>query len=248
MLRSPAAAVRRPGPHWSPLLRRPLRRWPRPAMPSSVRRTPCVTALAGLLSSGSERQPIVANAERDEAAGKSAGQSAVSALVGGAVSVATGGVSSYARAGAAAGERVVRAGQIDALLREAEAAVPDAHSAAETDAAAPAGLAGALRTIRNCLLVQAGGAAAAGVIPFAGTFVNAAVSDELRAASNVIWAHAENNDVARRAAQILELNQASAASKYGSNATGRGGGGPGGGGGGAGGGAGGGSGGSPASI
>lgn len=51
--------------------------------------------IGGLLSSGSERQPIVANTERDEAAGKSAGQSAVATLVGGAVSVATGGVSSW---------------------------------------------------------------------------------------------------------------------------------------------------------
>jgi hypothetical protein len=181
--------------------------------------------IGGLLSSGSERQPIVANTERDEAAGKSAGQSAVTTLVGGAVSVATGGISSYVRAGGAAGARAARAAQNDGLLTEAEDAAVSSHSSSESAAAAPAGLADALRTVRNCLLAQAGGEAAAGVIPFAGTVVNAAVGDDLRAASDVIWANAGNNDVARRAAEILGLNQGSSAGKYGSNDTGGGGGG-----------------------
>lgn len=188
--------------------------------------------IAGLLSSGSERQPIIADTERDEAAAKSAGQSAVTTLVGGAVSVATGGISSYVRAGGAAGAQAVRAAQIDGLLTEAENAARDSHSSVESAAAAPAGLADALRTVRNCLLAQAGGEAAAGVIPFAGTVVNAAVGDDLRAASDVIWANAGNNDLARRAAEILGINQGSSSSKYGSNDTGGGGGGGAGGGGG----------------
>jgi hypothetical protein len=168
-------------------------------------------------SSSSERQSIIADSERDTAVAESAGKSAASKVVSVPVNVATGGISGYVQAGGGAAVRAARAEQIGILPAEAEEAAGASHSQSEAAAGAPAGLIGALRSVRNCLLAEAGGEAAAGVIPFAGTVVSALVDDSLRQATATIWALMDNNDRARRAAAILGINEDSSAGKYGSS-------------------------------
>lgn len=181
--------------------------------------------LSGLVSAESERQPIVANSARDKNAAASAGVRAASSVVSGAVSVATGGITGYVQAGGAAAIRLAKAAQIQSLLSEAEEAARASHTQAAAEIAAPAGLADALRTVIRCLSAEAGGEAAGGVIPFAGTVVSALVADALREATATIWALTDTSDLARRAAAILGIEQGSSSTKYGSAAAGGGGGG-----------------------